>query len=156
MPGRAAHVTGRLPVRTHASKTSVFHWHQQSPTPVTAASSVFWCSVRWRLNPLVSHRSRCVWRPNPQPLFSWIESASWTLSLSLQFVDWIMIAAFGSGAMFSLVSGMGGPNQIGNMVTSGLFFALAQGGMYKFIFDWTLDCDSSIVIVLFVIDESFV
>lgn len=42
-----------------------------------------------------------------------------------------MIAAFGSGAMFSLVSGMGGPNQIGNMVTSGLFFALAQGGMYK-------------------------
>lgn len=42
-----------------------------------------------------------------------------------------MIAAFGSGAMFSLVSGMGGPNQLGNMVTSGLFFALAQGGMYK-------------------------
>ncbi|KAL9225097.1 hypothetical protein vseg_001060 [Gypsophila vaccaria] len=42
-----------------------------------------------------------------------------------------MIAAFGSGAMFSLVSGAGGPNLIPNMVSSGLFFALAQGGIYK-------------------------
>lgn len=42
-----------------------------------------------------------------------------------------MIAAFGSGAMFSLVSGIGGPNQIPNMVSSGAFFALAQGGIYK-------------------------
>ncbi|KAL0905175.1 hypothetical protein M5K25_027361 [Dendrobium thyrsiflorum] len=42
-----------------------------------------------------------------------------------------MVAAFGSGAMFSLVSGMGGPNQAVNAVTSGLFFALVQGGLYK-------------------------
>ncbi|KAH9606715.1 hypothetical protein KSS87_003779 [Heliosperma pusillum] len=42
-----------------------------------------------------------------------------------------MIAAFGSGAAFSLVSGMAGPNQIPNMLSSGLFFALAQGGIYK-------------------------
>lgn len=42
-----------------------------------------------------------------------------------------MAAAFGSGAMFSLVSGMGGPNQAGNAVTSGLFFALVQGGLFK-------------------------
>jgi len=33
-----------------------------------------------------------------------------------------MVAAFGSGAMFSLVSGMGGPNLAANAVTSGLFF----------------------------------
>ncbi|KAJ7959487.1 mitochondrial import inner membrane translocase subunit TIM22 [Quillaja saponaria] len=40
--------------------------------------------------------------------------------------------AFGSGAMFSLVSGMGGgPNQAANAVTSGLFFALVQGGLFQ-------------------------
>ncbi|KAF8042991.1 hypothetical protein BT93_A1353 [Corymbia citriodora subsp. variegata] len=43
-----------------------------------------------------------------------------------------MVAAFGSGAMFSLVSGMGGPNQAVNAVSSGLFFALVQGGLFKF------------------------
>ncbi|KAJ6847963.1 uncharacterized protein M6B38_115675 [Iris pallida] len=42
-----------------------------------------------------------------------------------------MTSAFGSGAMFSLVSGMGGPNQAVNAVTSGLFFALIQGGLFK-------------------------
>ncbi|KAL4346833.1 hypothetical protein GQ457_17G023010 [Hibiscus cannabinus] len=42
-----------------------------------------------------------------------------------------MVAAFGSGAMFSLVSGMGGPNQIANAATSGLFFALVQGGLFQ-------------------------
>lgn len=42
-----------------------------------------------------------------------------------------MVAAFGSGAMFSLVSGMGGPNQAASVVTSGLFFALIQGGLFK-------------------------
>ncbi|GER32222.1 mitochondrial import inner membrane translocase [Striga asiatica] len=43
-----------------------------------------------------------------------------------------MVAAFGSGAMFSLVSGVGGPNQAANAVTSGLFFALVQGGIFQF------------------------
>lgn len=43
-----------------------------------------------------------------------------------------MVAAFGSGAMFSLVSGMGGPNQAANAVTSGLFFALFQGVLFQF------------------------
>ncbi|XWS61453.1 hypothetical protein CRYUN_Cryun07bG0127100 [Craigia yunnanensis] len=42
-----------------------------------------------------------------------------------------MLAAFGSGAMFSLVSGVGGPNQAANAVTSGLFFALVQGGLFQ-------------------------
>ncbi|XP_065861453.1 chloroplastic import inner membrane translocase subunit HP30-2-like [Euphorbia lathyris] len=42
-----------------------------------------------------------------------------------------MVAAFGSGAMFSLVSGVGGPNQAANAVTSGLFFALVQGGIFQ-------------------------
>ncbi|XP_024030611.1 mitochondrial import inner membrane translocase subunit TIM22 [Morus notabilis] len=45
-----------------------------------------------------------------------------------------MVAAFGSGAMFSLVSGMGGPNQVANAATSGLFFALVQGGLYQVSF----------------------
>ncbi|KAB2014098.1 hypothetical protein ES319_D09G201400v1 [Gossypium barbadense] len=43
-----------------------------------------------------------------------------------------MVAAFGSGAMFSLVSGMGGPNQAANAVTSGFFFALIQGVLFQF------------------------
>ncbi|XP_057950392.1 chloroplastic import inner membrane translocase subunit HP30-2-like [Malania oleifera] len=42
-----------------------------------------------------------------------------------------MLAAFGSGAMFSLVSGMGGPNQAANVITSGLFFAVVQGGIFQ-------------------------
>ncbi|KAL3521735.1 hypothetical protein ACH5RR_019884 [Cinchona calisaya] len=46
-------------------------------------------------------------------------------------VESSMVAAFGSGAMFSLVSGMGGPNQAASAVTSGLFFALIQGGLFK-------------------------
>lgn len=44
-----------------------------------------------------------------------------------------MVAAFGSGAMFSLVSGMGGPNLAANAVTSGVFFALVQGGIFQVI-----------------------
>ena len=46
-----------------------------------------------------------------------------------------MVAAFGSGAMFSLVSGMGGPNQATNAITSGLFFALVQGGLFQVSFN---------------------
>ncbi|XP_052184972.1 chloroplastic import inner membrane translocase subunit HP30-2 [Diospyros lotus] len=42
-----------------------------------------------------------------------------------------MVAAFGSGAMFALVSGMGGPNQAANVISSGVFFALAQGGLFQ-------------------------
>ncbi|EYU19715.1 hypothetical protein ABFS82_06G095000 [Erythranthe guttata] len=42
-----------------------------------------------------------------------------------------MVAAFGSGAIFTLVSGMGGPNQAANALTSGLFFALVQGGIFQ-------------------------
>lgn len=42
-----------------------------------------------------------------------------------------MVAAFGSGAMFSMVSGMGGSNHVANAVTSGLFFAIVQGGLFK-------------------------
>ncbi|KAL3630773.1 hypothetical protein CASFOL_023757 [Castilleja foliolosa] len=44
-----------------------------------------------------------------------------------------MVAAFGSGALFTLVSGVGGPgpNQAVNAVTSGLFFALVQGGIFQ-------------------------
>ncbi|KAI8532777.1 hypothetical protein RHMOL_Rhmol11G0240700 [Rhododendron molle] len=42
-----------------------------------------------------------------------------------------MVAAFGSGALFSLVSGMGGPNLAANAVTSGVFFALVQGGIFQ-------------------------
>ncbi|KAJ6359527.1 hypothetical protein OIU76_001123 [Salix suchowensis] len=43
----------------------------------------------------------------------------------------IMVAAFGSGAMFSLVSGMDGPNLATNGITSGLFLTLVQGGLFK-------------------------
>ncbi|CAM6035840.1 unnamed protein product [Sphagnum compactum] len=42
-----------------------------------------------------------------------------------------MVAAFGSGAVFSAVSGMGGPNLAGNAVTTGIFFALIQGAIFK-------------------------
>jgi hypothetical protein len=44
-----------------------------------------------------------------------------------------MVAAFGSGAVFSAVSGMGGPNLAGNAVTTGIFFALIQGAIFKVI-----------------------
>eukprot|EP00250_Pteridium_aquilinum_P012141 c20531_g1_i1 orf=193-984(-) len=42
-----------------------------------------------------------------------------------------MVAAFGSGALFSLVSGTGGQNLAGNAVMTGVFFAVIQGGMFK-------------------------
>lgn len=48
-----------------------------------------------------------------------------------------MVAAFGSGALFSLVSGMAGPNPAANALTSGLFFAIVQGGIFQVIC-WTL------------------
>lgn len=42
-----------------------------------------------------------------------------------------MVAAFGSGVMYSFVSGIGsGGNPAINAVTSGLFFALGQGGLF--------------------------
>ncbi|MBA0588967.1 hypothetical protein Gorai_017743, partial [Gossypium raimondii] len=53
-----------------------------------------------------------------------------------------MAAAFGSGAMFSLVSGMGGPNQAANAVTSGLFFALVQGGLFQFVASYLIATDA--------------
>lgn len=42
-----------------------------------------------------------------------------------------MVAAFGSGAAFSLVSGMGGANPAANAFTSGLLFAIFQGCSFK-------------------------
>ncbi|KAK9071682.1 hypothetical protein SSX86_008111 [Deinandra increscens subsp. villosa] len=42
-----------------------------------------------------------------------------------------MVAAFGSGAVFTLVSGMGGPNVAANALSSGVLFALMQGGLFK-------------------------
>lgn len=42
-----------------------------------------------------------------------------------------MVAAFGSGAMFTLVSGVGGQNVASNAVMTGVFFAIIQGGMFK-------------------------
>lgn len=42
-----------------------------------------------------------------------------------------MVSAFGSGAMFSLVSGGGGQNMASNAVMTGAFFALLQGGIFK-------------------------
>ena len=42
-----------------------------------------------------------------------------------------MAAAFGSGAIFTLVSGVGGQNQLSNAVVTGVFFAAVQGGLFK-------------------------
>lgn len=42
-----------------------------------------------------------------------------------------VVSAFGSGIMFSLVSGVGGPDKLSNALMTGAFFALIQGGMYK-------------------------
>ena len=42
-----------------------------------------------------------------------------------------MIAAFGSGAAFSLVSGMAGPNPIPGAFSTGVVFALLQGGLFQ-------------------------
>ncbi|GJN27733.1 hypothetical protein PR202_gb15779 [Eleusine coracana subsp. coracana] len=41
-----------------------------------------------------------------------------------------MAAAFGSGALFSLVSGMGTPNPAVNAITTGIAFAVFQGGFF--------------------------
>ncbi|CAN1251288.1 Chloroplastic import inner membrane translocase subunit HP30-2 [Linum perenne] len=45
-----------------------------------------------------------------------------------------MVAAFGSGVLFTLVSGTGGignPNPAVNALSSGVFFAAMQGGIYQ-------------------------
>jgi len=41
-----------------------------------------------------------------------------------------MAAAFGSGALFSIVSGMGTPNPVANAITTGAAFAVFQGGFF--------------------------
>ena len=51
----------------------------------------------------------------------------------LEFLD-SMAAAFGSGAIFTLVSGVGGQNQLSNAVVTGVFFAAVQGGLFKVSF----------------------
>lgn len=44
-----------------------------------------------------------------------------------------MVAAFGSGVMFSLVSGVsGGQNPVAGALQNGLFFAFVQGAIFKF------------------------
>ncbi|KAI5070514.1 hypothetical protein GOP47_0014857 [Adiantum capillus-veneris] len=42
-----------------------------------------------------------------------------------------VVSGFGSGALFSLVSGVGGPDRFSNAVMTGALFALIQGGMHK-------------------------
>ncbi|KAK1560732.1 hypothetical protein Q3G72_030283 [Acer saccharum] len=42
-----------------------------------------------------------------------------------------MVATFGYGALFSLVSGMGEANHATNAITFGIFFAVIQGGIFK-------------------------
>ncbi|KAK1431635.1 hypothetical protein QVD17_08134 [Tagetes erecta] len=42
-----------------------------------------------------------------------------------------MVAGFGSGVMYSLVSGMGGPSRGPRAITFGVFFALVEGGYFK-------------------------
>ena len=42
-----------------------------------------------------------------------------------------MAASFGSGACFSLVGGVGGPNPIPNAISTGVVFALFQGAFYQ-------------------------
>ena len=46
-----------------------------------------------------------------------------------------MIAAFGSGAAFSLVSGMSGPQPLMGAFSTGVVFALLQGGLFKVCLD---------------------
>jgi hypothetical protein len=41
-----------------------------------------------------------------------------------------MAAAFGSGALFSIVSGVGTPNPAVNAITTGVAFAVFQGGFF--------------------------
>uniref|UniRef100_A0A0D9VGJ3 SAM domain-containing protein n=1 Tax=Leersia perrieri TaxID=77586 RepID=A0A0D9VGJ3_9ORYZ len=41
-----------------------------------------------------------------------------------------MAAAFGSGVLFSIVSGMGTPNPVANAITTGAAFAIFQGGFF--------------------------
>jgi hypothetical protein len=41
-----------------------------------------------------------------------------------------MVASFGSGALFSIVSGMGTPNPAVNAITTGIAFAAFQGGFF--------------------------
>ncbi|KAJ4726790.1 Mitochondrial import inner membrane translocase subunit TIM22 [Melia azedarach] len=47
-----------------------------------------------------------------------------------------VVAAFGSGAAFSLVSGIGGANPAANAISSGFFLALIQAGSYKISEKW--------------------
>eukprot|EP00244_Chara_vulgaris_P001220 TRINITY_DN1191_c0_g1_i1.p1 TRINITY_DN1191_c0_g1~~TRINITY_DN1191_c0_g1_i1.p1 ORF type:complete len:243 (-),score=42.97 TRINITY_DN1191_c0_g1_i1:44-772(-) len=42
-----------------------------------------------------------------------------------------MVAAFGSGAAFSLVSGVGAQNAVGTALSTGVAFALLQGAFFK-------------------------
>lgn len=46
-----------------------------------------------------------------------------------------MAAAFGSGVLFSLVSGMGTPNPVASAITSGVGFAVFQGGFFMVMID---------------------
>jgi hypothetical protein len=41
-----------------------------------------------------------------------------------------MAGAFGSGALFSIVSGTGTPNPVANAITTGVSFAIFQGGFF--------------------------
>ncbi|XP_062219176.1 chloroplastic import inner membrane translocase subunit HP30-2-like [Phragmites australis] len=45
-------------------------------------------------------------------------------------IEGSMAAAFGSGALFSIVSGMGTPNPVVNAITTGVAFAVFQGGFF--------------------------
>lgn len=55
------------------------------------------------------------------------------MTIDFFFCLFSMVAAFGSGAMFSVVSGMGGagPNQAANAISSGILFALVQGTLFQ-------------------------
>jgi hypothetical protein len=59
-----------------------------------------------------------------------------------------MAAAFGSGALFSIVSGMGTPNPVVNALTTGMAFAVFQGGFFMVII-WTYSLILHMEVILF-------
>ncbi|KAK9788577.1 hypothetical protein WJX73_007463 [Symbiochloris irregularis] len=73
-------------------------------------------------------------------VFSGVSAGLNTLMKRVRKVDDVrntMVAGFGSGVCFSLVSGMAGPNALQGAFTSGVLMALAQAAFYQIGATWT-------------------
>ncbi|GJM85133.1 hypothetical protein PR202_ga01557 [Eleusine coracana subsp. coracana] len=118
-----------LSTRVKAVEAGFRAWMAKQPIQIEAAVSTAVGAVQGgALGGLMGSLTADGGSPFPMPQTP--PNADPQAMASLKQAQCSMAAAFGSGALFSIVSGMGTPNPAVNAITTGVAFAVFQGGFF--------------------------